>query len=1109
MKKTLFTLLLACWVSLTFAQLNMTLLDQVDYAQDLNDIWGWVDPDDGTEYAIVGVRNGVSVVSLADPENAVEVAFLPGANSTWRDIKTWGDYAYVTNETSGGLMVIDLTDAPDNITATNWTPNLPGLGTLNTGHNIYIDEFGYAYIAGSNLNSGGMLILDVFTTPGTPIFIAAAPAIYAHDVYTRDNIMYASEIYQGRLAIYDVENKSAITLEATQQTPFNFTHNAWLNDAGDVVFTTDEKANAPIAAYDISDLDNIVELDQFKPIATLNANVIPHNVHVWEDWLIISYYTDGGIIVDASKPDNLIEVGNWDTFLGGNGGFSGAWGAYPFLPSGIVLLTDIGNGLFICGATYVRACWLEGTVTDAVTGLPIFGADIQIESSQPNMAMTDPLGEYQTGQAIAGTFDVVFSAPGYFPKTVQAVLDNGVLTILDVELDPLSSFSISGQTVRTVDSSPVAGAEVILQGDQVSYSAITDGNGNFTFPGILGGEYTLAAGAWGYKHGVIDNFTVDLNTPSPIVVNLTKGYQDDFFFDLGWTETHTASTGWWELGEPVGTTTGGQFSNPEFDIAGDLGDQCYVTGNDGGGVGDDDVDNGTVTLYSPVMDLSSYNEPVLSYNTWFFNGGGSGNPNDALEVRITNGTDEVVLETITQSAGSWNPTVEFNLASLIPLTDNMQVIFETSDMDPGHLVEAAVDAFLVEDISAYPPFTSTATTGCLPFTVNFSDQSDSTATWTWELEGGTPATSNMQNPTVVYDTPGKYDVTLTVVTNDGNTYVIDRPDFVTVNAAPTANFNYIISGADVAFDNASTGGNSFAWDFGDNTTSNQENPTHTYQETGIFTVTLSVTNDCGVQTFTQDVLILAVPPTALFEADITAGCAPLTIEFTDLSTGSPDTWAWVFPGGEPFSSNEQNPVVTYSEPGTYSVQLTTSNPAGQSTAIQSQFIEISIAPEAAFAFSTDGNEVTFVNTSTDATTYEWSFGDGITSNEANPTHTYNSNGEFEVTLTATNDCGFAVFTQTVNIEVTGTLDLDETSYTLDASPNPFSEEILVKYDLSKNFNQANLLIFNILGKQTGNMNLGGAQGSVSLNDEFPGSGVYFLRLMVDGKVGKVLRVVKI
>ncbi|MBI1224796.1 MAG: choice-of-anchor B family protein [Bacteroidetes bacterium] len=1107
MKKLLLALLFIGTFGKVFCQLNMTLLDQVDYTQDLNDVWGWVDPDDGTEYALVGTVTGVSVVSVADPSNAVEVKFLPGANSTWRDIKTWGNYAYVINESANGLMVIDLTDAPNNITATNWTPSLPGLGTYNTAHNIYIDEFGYAYIAGANVNSGGMLIVDVHTTPGTPIFVAAGPANYAHDVYVRDNKMYASEIYAGRLAIYDVSDKMNITLLGEQQTPYNFTHNAWLNDAGDVVFTTDEKANAPIAVYDISDLSNIQELDQFRPIATLGANVIPHNVHVWNDWLIISYYTDGGIIADASRPENVIEVGNWDSFLGGNGGFSGAWGAYPFLPSGIVLLTDIGNGLFVCGANYVRACWLEGKVTDAVTGLPVQGANAHIASTQANTATSGIDGVYKTGQAIPGVFDVTFTANGYQSKTVNATLENGVLTTLNVQLTPLSSYTFSGQTVKVSDGTPVGGTQVVLKNDQTQYTAVSDASGNFNFPGVFGGDYSLYAGAWGYITSEID-VTVGSGTIPP-VVELVKGYYDDFALDFNWTTSATATTGAWELGEPVGTEYNGNESNPDFDLPNDFGDQCYVTGNGGGGAGDFDIDNGSVTLTSPVMDLTTYNKPVLKYSTWFFNSGGSGAPNDNFVISISNGTEVVTLETITQSGSVWRPESEFDLLDLIPITNNMQVSFVASDINPGHLVEAAVDGFKVEDTSPYPIFSADITNGCLPLTVQFMDSSDTTFLWNWTFEGGTPSTSTEQNPTVIYSTPGTFNVTLTVTTQTASVYTIERPNLITVGQAPTAGFTKATTANVVDFSNTSVGATSYTWDFGDGNSSTAANPSHIYSSIGDFPVTLTVTNNCGTDVFTGTVSILVIPPTATFTQSGSNGCAPFTVNFTSSPVGAPDTYNWNFPGGTPASSTDPNPTIVYNTAGTYSVQLTVANAAGSNTSTLNQGITVGSEPTALFSFGVNEFDATFTNNSVGAASYSWTFGDGGTSTDANPTHTYAANGAYEVTLEATNECGFTVFTQTVNVDVSGTTFLDGTGYSLLASPNPFSQHLMVSYELPANAAAANLLIFNVLGEQLDEVALTGNSGKVSIGEKINGNGVFFLRLQVDGKIGRAIRVVKI
>ena len=677
--------------ALSFAQLNMSLLSQIDYNPELNDVWGWVAAD-GTEYALVGLYNGLSIVSLADPANAEEVVFIPGQGSTWRDIKTWGDFAYVTTDQNGtteGLLVIDLSGLPNSINYENWTPNLPGMGTLETCHNIYIDEFGYAYLAGCNVNDGGMLYVDVFTTPGEPVFVAAGPNIYAHDVYVRDNRMYSSELDLGRFAIYDVSNKANSTLLATQDTPFSFTHNTWLSDDGNVLFTTDEKPNAPVASYDISDLTDIKELDQYKPLTTLGEGVIPHNVHVWNDWLIISYYTDGGIIVDAARPDNLIEVGNFDSFFGGNGGFDGAWGAYPFLPSGVVLITDISNGLYVLDANYVRACYLEGKVTDAFSGANLSNVEVEILSGDLNQSITGLNGRYQTGQVTPGTFDVRFSKPAYQDKIVPATLVNGQVTTIDLALEPIAT--VSGSVVRDANGDPIPGAQVLFDGGVNSFSVFAAADGSFFSP-IVPGDFTAYVGAWGYEEIAVP---VSIQGGESLTFTLGDGYVDGFALDQGWEVVTTASSGDWQRVDPLQSTYQGEISTPGDDVTGDIGDFCYVTGNGGNG-GDNDVDNGFTTLTSPVMDLTTYNEPILTYQTFFFNAGGFGNPNDALEIRLSNGIEEVLLETIDQSASEWNAPTEFILSLWIDLTPNMRLIVETSDLpNSGNIVEAAFDAFRI------------------------------------------------------------------------------------------------------------------------------------------------------------------------------------------------------------------------------------------------------------------------------------------------------------------------------------------------------------------------------------------------------------------------------
>lgn len=697
MKKTLLLLLLAAFCQYGKAQLNMTLQSQIQYAQDLSDVWGWADPETGIEYAIVGLRNGVSIVSLEDPTDAQEVAFVPGPSSTWRDIKTWGHFAYVTNETSNGLLVIDMSNLPDNVSYIEWTPSLPGLGMLSTCHNLYIDEYGYCYLAGCNLNAGGMLILNVDTPAGTPEFVNAAPAIYAHDAYTKSNKMYASELYVGQMAIYDVSDKQNIQLLATQETPFRFTHNIWINEEEAVAFTTDERADAPVAAYDITDLGNIVELDQYRPVGTLGQGVIPHNVHVWDNYLLISYYTDGGRVVDASRPSNLIEVGNYDTWLGGSGGFDGAWGLYPFLPSRTVLVSDIGNGLYVLQPNFVRACWLEGIVTDSLSGALLKDVNVVIDSEQPNLGTTDAFGRFETGQAISGTFNVTFSKPGYKNKTIEVELENGVLVEVEVELAPIGAYAITGQAIRDADGQPVPGALVRVVGEFFTYEATTDNAGNFSLLGVAEDTYDIYAGAWGYKYAQLNGVVLSGNTS--VTLELATGYQDDFLLDYGWTtDEDGASAGFWELGVPIPTTTQGSLVSPNGDYPDDLGTQCYTTGIGGGAPGNFDVDNGAVILISPPMDLSEYDNPVLTGRFWFYNGGPFGPPNDYFTIHVSNGNEEVEIYNTTASLSLWRPISEIKLAEFITLTDNVRLIFETADdAANGNWVEAAVDHILVEE----------------------------------------------------------------------------------------------------------------------------------------------------------------------------------------------------------------------------------------------------------------------------------------------------------------------------------------------------------------------------------------------------------------------------
>ena len=217
------------FLSTSYGQLNVELLSQVSYNSSGNDVWGYTAPN-GDEYAIMGLRSGVSIVDITDPRNPVEIQFIDQDPTIWRDIKTWDEFIYVTSESAGnGLLVVDMTNVTDSVTWENLFLTGSTGSTINSCHNIYIDEFGFAYLAGCNIGESGVQILDLRAEPSSPEFAGSVDLVNSHDVYARDNKLYSSEIRQGQFSIYDVEDKSNPTLIASQTTPFAFTHNTWLS----------------------------------------------------------------------------------------------------------------------------------------------------------------------------------------------------------------------------------------------------------------------------------------------------------------------------------------------------------------------------------------------------------------------------------------------------------------------------------------------------------------------------------------------------------------------------------------------------------------------------------------------------------------------------------------------------------------------------------------------------------------------------------------------------------------------------------------------------------------------------------------------------------------
>jgi choice-of-anchor B domain-containing protein len=434
-KYCVFSILLFSFSSLIIAQQNITFRSKLSYpGLILANIGGYVDAFNH-EYALVGTSAGLSIVDVTNPVNPVEKFAVPGISSSWREVKTFQHYAYVTTEGGGGLQIINLQYLPDSVQVKQYSGDGAISGQLSNIHALHIED-GYVYLFGGSLFGGEAKICDLNPDPWNPVYKGHTPGPYIHDGYVRNDTLWAAHIYGGYFGVYNVADKTNPILVASQNTTGNFTHNTWLSGNGRTLFTTDEVSNSYLTAYDVSDVTNIHELDRIQIHPGDNSAI--HNTHIINNYAVSSWYTAGISIVDVSKPGHLVQVGFYDTSPNSGAGFSGCWGVYPFLPSGNIVASDMQQGLYVLTPTYKRACHLTGTVKDSITSNPINNALVEILGN-PEFDNTKITGAYSTGLANAGTYSIRFSRAGYISKMVAGIsLSNNVFTNLSVKLAPVS-----------------------------------------------------------------------------------------------------------------------------------------------------------------------------------------------------------------------------------------------------------------------------------------------------------------------------------------------------------------------------------------------------------------------------------------------------------------------------------------------------------------------------------------------------------------------------------------------------------------------------------------------------------------------------------------------
>ncbi|HLP95280.1 MAG TPA: choice-of-anchor B family protein [Saprospiraceae bacterium] len=708
--KFLLAAALYCCAQPTFAQLqniNMQLRATKSFpGQTLANICGYWQ--NGQEYALLGGSNGMIIVDITNPASPQQIVQIPSPEGTpnngslWKEIKVYKQYAYLVTEAGGGIQIIDMSALP--------SPNLPhhlytgdgdAAGEMDEIHALHIDVTkGYLYTYGGNWAPGGAKVFDLNQDPYNPKYVGRFEQLgYIHDGYVDNDTLYACHINAGIMSVVDMTDKGSPEVLGTVETPGKFTHNSWITSDRKHVLTTDETVPSFLTSYDVSNPDDIKELDRLSPNNGVGTYV--HNTHIINDYAVTSWYTSGVLIVDAHRPQNLITVAQYDTYAGNNLEFEGCWGAFPFFPSGTIVTSDIEPGeLTVLTPTYKRACYFEGKIINGCNGAPLAGATVKINgSTDPQKIVTTRVdGIFRTGQVTPGNFTATVSAPGFPDKTVNITLTAGQVFNLDITLDAGQVFNVNGSVVDASNGSPISGVEVVLTSPLNQYTITTNGIGQFNATCLPVGNYTATAGKWGYLVN-----TVNVSPGVPVNLQLTPGYYDDFATDLGWTVSGTAAAGEWELGEPEGTFNQNNLVNPEFDADQDNNDQCYMTANGGGQPGSNDVDNGFVSLISPVMKLAGFQDAVMTFYYWFYNATTLGNaPNDLMEVNILKGAQTINVLTLdpSDSQSAWQYSGDIHLKDFAaPLTDNIRIEFKVNDLSPGNWLEGALDIFKVVPVA--------------------------------------------------------------------------------------------------------------------------------------------------------------------------------------------------------------------------------------------------------------------------------------------------------------------------------------------------------------------------------------------------------------------------
>jgi len=310
-----------------------------------SDCWGWEAPD-GTEYAIMGVADGIAFVNATAKQ---VIGTVPGPTSgcgsvRWRDIKTYQHYCYAVSECTGtnqGLMIIDMQYLPDSV---HFVKSFTD-GFLSTSHNLSIDtDAGYLYLLYGSAT--GFRVFSL-ADPENPVEFTGVATGDIHDVYARRDTLWVAEGNRGTWSMWDMADKNNAQLIVRVPVPnAGYVHNIWPTDDAHYVVTTEETAFKTSKVWDIQDPQNVQLVAEY-----LAPSQLAHNAQVIGDYVVSSHYESGIVITDLTTPECPAQVAQFDTWSSSETpNFNGCWGAFPYTSSGNIYASNEDGRLFILNA---------------------------------------------------------------------------------------------------------------------------------------------------------------------------------------------------------------------------------------------------------------------------------------------------------------------------------------------------------------------------------------------------------------------------------------------------------------------------------------------------------------------------------------------------------------------------------------------------------------------------------------------------------------------------------------------------------------------------------------------------------------------------------------